>query len=105
MRFFSFVSRPWWQRAWLALFVKSGAVNKAGVSQFDSGATARRSVLLWDMAHALEGLGVVALLIGGYLCAVAWAIDEIDKQTGYDWAFRASSVRSGFGLKICGMVS
>jgi hypothetical protein len=36
------------------------------------------------MAHALEGLGVVALLIGGYLCAVAWAIDEIDKQSGYD---------------------
>jgi hypothetical protein len=46
MRFFGFVSRPWWQRARLALFVKSGAVDKAGVSQFDSGATARRSIWL-----------------------------------------------------------
>jgi hypothetical protein len=36
------------------------------------------------MADALAGLGVVALLIGGYFCAVAWAVDEIDKQTGYD---------------------
>jgi hypothetical protein len=40
MRFVSFVSRPWWQRAWLALFGKSGAVGTA---------------------YALVGLGVVAL--------------------------------------------
>jgi hypothetical protein len=49
MRFVSFVSRPWWQRAWLALFGKSGAVGTA---------------------YALVGLGVVALLIGGYLSAL-----------------------------------
>jgi hypothetical protein len=60
MRFVSFVSRPWWRRAWLALFGKSGAVG---------------------MAYALARLGVVTLLIGGYLSAVAWAVDEFDRQT------------------------
>jgi hypothetical protein len=57
MRFVSFVSRPWWQRAW---FGKSGAVGTA---------------------YALVRLGVVTLLIGGYLSAVAWAVDEFDRQT------------------------
>jgi hypothetical protein len=33
------------------------------------------------MAYALARLGVVTLLIGGYLSAVAWAIDEFDRQT------------------------
>jgi hypothetical protein len=60
MRFVSFVSRPWWQRAWLALFGKSGAVG---------------------MAYALVGLGVAAFLIGGYLSALAWAVHEINRQT------------------------
>jgi hypothetical protein len=36
------------------------------------------------MAYVLVGLGVVALLIGGYLSALAWAVREIDKQTSYD---------------------
>jgi hypothetical protein len=57
MRFLSFVSWPWWHHAWLALFVKSGA-------------------------YALVGLGFVALIVASCLTAIAWAIREIDKQTG-----------------------
>jgi hypothetical protein len=60
MRFFSFVSRL------------TQGQPRAALSCFEA------------MAYALVGLGVIALLIGGYLSALAWAIDEIDKQTGYD---------------------
>ena len=55
MRFFSFVSRL--------------APGHAALSCFEA------------MAYVLVGLGVVALLIGGYLSALAWAVHEIDKQT------------------------
>jgi hypothetical protein len=60
MRFFSFVSRL------------AQGQSHAALSCFEA------------MAYVLVGLGVVALLIGGYLSALAWAVHEIDKQTSYD---------------------